>query len=150
MRHRKQITACPHGTRKHFGLGMCHTCYTKHYEKAHPEQTTAYRRKYQKRYYKRNTRRVRDRSLKWAFGLPSGQYDLMLSRQKGVCAICRGPETQMLHGKLKCLAVDHQHETGTVRGLLCSKCNTRLGWFEKVQDGVLEYLARWDRERKAA
>ncbi len=140
MKCARRITACPHVARKHHALGMCHPCHSRHYERTHPERATAYRRKYQRGYYAKNTRRVRDRSLKSQFGLPVGQYDLMLSQQGGACAICQRPEIQVLHGKQKSLAVDHNHATGSVRGLLCARCNTRIGWFEEFHGNVLEYL----------
>jgi len=65
--------------------------------------------------------------LKAKFGLTVEEYDCMLSAQSGVCAICRSPETMTLRGKLKTLAVDHDHVTGKVRGLLCHACNAALG-----------------------
>jgi len=51
----------------------------------------------------------------------------MLEKQGGVCAVCKRPETARNQYGIKRLAVDHDHETGKVRGLLCSKCNTGLG-----------------------
>jgi hypothetical protein len=55
-------------------------------------------------------------------------YNALLAEQKGVCAICRNPELRRgNHGKAKRLSVDHDHETGKVRGLLCQDCNTALG-----------------------
>lgn len=51
----------------------------------------------------------------------------MLAEQNGVCAICEKPETTMRKGKLKALAVDHDHESGRVRSLLCQRCNMALG-----------------------
>jgi hypothetical protein len=49
-------------------------------------------------------------------------YDAMLALQNGVCAICKSVSDRNL-------AVDHCHETGTVRGLLCRSCNIGLGNF---------------------
>jgi len=37
--------------------------------------------------------------------------------------------------------VDHSHQTGAVRGLLCRMCNTRLGWYERNADAIAAYLA---------
>jgi len=61
----------------------------------------------------------------------ASDYAIMLEKQGGVCAICKQPETFM-HPKAKRvarLAVDHCHDTGKVRGLLCAKCNRGLGYF---------------------
>lgn len=57
------------------------------------------------------------------YGLSPGNYSDMLEAQEYVCAICQGIDEN------KFLAVDHCHETGKVRGLLCLKCNTGLGYF---------------------
>lgn len=54
------------------------------------------------------------------YGLGLGDYDRMLASQEGRCAICRA------RPKSKRLAVDHDHKTGAVRGLLCSRCNHDL------------------------
>lgn len=54
------------------------------------------------------------------YGLTAEQYDALLERQGGRCAICRN------RPKSKRLAVDHDHKTGEVRGLLCSRCNHDL------------------------
>lgn len=56
------------------------------------------------------------------YGITGDQYDLLYSRQGGVCYICRRAT-----GKTKKLAVDHDHATGFVRGLLCGPCNKILG-----------------------
>lgn len=58
-------------------------------------------------------------------------YDQLFASQSGLCAICLNPETALWKGEIKPLAVDHCHETGENRGLLCSKCNVGLGYFRE-------------------
>jgi Recombination endonuclease VII len=76
--------------------------------------------------YEHNKKRMRDRARERAFGLEPGQYDEMLVGQGGVCAICGQPETSTYNGNVRALAVDHDHSTDEVRGLLCFACNSRL------------------------
>jgi hypothetical protein len=61
------------------------------------------------------------------------KYNEMLSNQRGVCLICQRPERNFdkRTGKLKSLAVDHDHKTGQVRGLLCETCNKAFGLLEE-------------------
>src|SRR5882757_6258187 len=54
-------------------------------------------------------------------GITEQQWAEMFESQKGVCAICSNP--QPLKHRKKFLAVDHCHESGKIRGLLCSSCN---------------------------
>ena len=68
----------------------------------------------------------RTQRLRLEYGLTTEQYNDMLNHQKGLCAICKSKEV----GKgFKYLHIDHNHETGKVRGLLCSKCNRGLSCF---------------------
>lgn len=65
--------------------------------------------------------------LKRKYGLTLGDYGRMLAEQGGTCAICgAGPDSERNH-RFTSLAVDHDHETGQVRGLLCSMCNRGIG-----------------------
>jgi hypothetical protein len=61
--------------------------------------------------------------IKYKYGITADEYDAMLTVQGGECALC-GRDGNV-GGKR--LAVDHCHDTGTVRGLLCNPCNTMLG-----------------------
>lgn len=54
-------------------------------------------------------------------------------RQGNVCAICGKPETVKRKGTTKRLSIDHNHKTGEIRGLLCSRCNMKLGVLENVE-----------------
>ncbi|WP_159083913.1 endonuclease VII domain-containing protein [Nocardioides terrigena] len=63
------------------------------------------------------------------YGLSHDDYLAMHDEQGGVCAICHEPEGMTYKGKPKALCVDHDHETGKVRGLLCAACNFALGKF---------------------
>lgn len=72
------------------------------------------------------------------YGLAPGDYARLLEAQGGTCAIPRCPAT----GKRKRLAVDHDHETGEVRGLLCGPHNyDLLGRFAGDLEAALAYLA---------
>ncbi len=64
--------------------------------------------------------RERGYSLKNNTGLSVEQYDALLEKQGGGCAICGTPPKRMR------LSVDHDHETGMIRGLLCHGCNTKM------------------------
>lgn len=69
----------------------------------------------------------RRRHLLRKYGLTLADYDQMLAAQGGLCDICQSPpESESNHYKPN-LAVDHDHGTGQVRGLLCLTCNRTLG-----------------------
>jgi hypothetical protein len=80
------------------------------------------------------------RTLYRNYGVTPQQYRKMLSDQEGVCAIC----FQTNPGGDR-LAVDHDHATGEVRGLLCHNCNIGLGNFHDDHQALqraVEYLRR--------
>lgn len=74
------------------------------------------------------------------YGITTEDYDKMLKDQGGVCKICGGGPSR---GD-KLLVVDHCHDTGVVRGLLCNKCNTGIGMFRddlELLKKAVEYLS---------
>ena len=78
-------------------------------------------------------------ALKRYYGVSLAEYAEMYNRQNGRCAICHQRETTMdYRGTKKDLAVDHCHETGAVRELLCYACNSMLG---QAKDNVEVLLA---------
>jgi hypothetical protein len=83
------------------------------------------RRIYSQQFYENNPptqERQRNARIKYLYGITNEDYEQMLIDQDGVCAVCATPPTE---GKR--LSVDHDHDTGHVRGLLCYKCNTAAG-----------------------
>lgn len=90
---------------------------------------------------RRNRGRWQDAHRKARHGVPYGTYDAMLAEQGGGCAVCGDlpPEGKSLH-------IDHDHETGVIRSLLCDRCNRGLGYFRDRPDlleRAAEYLRRW-------
>jgi hypothetical protein len=78
-------------------------------------------------------------NLKKNYGISAEEYAAMLAAQHGLCAICGKPPGR------KRLAVDHDHETGGIRLLLCEYCNPGLGFFKHNPDllrAAIAYLAR--------
>jgi hypothetical protein len=78
-----------------------------------------------------NPNRQKNTRLKYEYGITLDQYSEMSDAQNKCCLICN---------KQRKLAVDHDHITGKVRGLLCRQCNSRLGWFENQKNQILKYL----------
>jgi len=81
------------------------------------------------------------RQLKHKFRLDINDFFALLNEQKGLCAVCKAPIMITNKG----YAVDHCHETGTIRGLLCNRCNLGLGLFKDNEDALLEaanYIVR--------
>lgn len=81
--------------------------------------------------------------LKRKYGITFEQYNEMLKKQKDKCAICLKDKTNF---KIS-LAVDHNHQTGKIRGLLCIRCNHLLGnAFDniKILKQSILYLKKYD------
>jgi hypothetical protein len=72
--------------------------------------------------------------LKRRYGISPAEYDALLAKQGGVCAICRKRSKERL-------CVDHCHLTGTIRGLLCHACNLALGSLKEDQPSLVAALA---------
>lgn len=88
--------------------------------------------------------------LKKRFGISEEIYNDMFAAQKGLCAVCRKPETGRSGVKrsLRMLAVDHCHDSGKVRALLCHSCNAGLGHFKDspaLLNEAAEYLKQHGR-----
>lgn len=94
-------------------------------------------------YARKNRSKIADKDyqLRQRYGITRSKYDEMLASQRGLCAICGNDGCPT--GRR--MSVDHDHDTGQVRGLLCSNCNTGIGKLgdsvERLQSAI-EYLKK--------
>ena len=136
----KNIQDFHKNSRKSDGLrSECRVCrneYRRLFRKENKEQFLKYE----------NTEEFKNKSfartLKRDYGISVEEFNSMLSKQGGLCKLCRKPEQ---HKTKKKLSVDHCHATGKVRGLLCHKCNVVLGLIKEdvtILNKAIEYLAK--------
>ncbi len=90
------------------------------YYKANQKKRDLINNKWAKDHPEETRKIARKSRLKLEFGMTVEEYDALLEFQKGVCKLCGVAPTA------KRLAVDHCHETGRIRGLLCFMCNRNL------------------------
>lgn len=77
-----------------------------------------------KEYYKKFPEKLRARWLKSDYGMTLNDYNVLLEKQNGKCAICR---LDHVDAPWERLHVDHCHSSEKIRGLLCGHCNRMLG-----------------------
>ena len=118
--------------------------------KAYKEKNKDKIKAQKKSYREKNREELKDKELKRNFGISLHEYDLMLTEQKGKCGCCGVHQNKLTIN----LAVDHDHDTGLIRGLLCHLCNTGIGKLGDNIEGLmkaLNYLEKHEltKERKA-
>lgn len=93
--------------------------------------------------YRAKKPEIVDQQLRRKYGISIADYEAMLEAQGGGCAICSGTSAgRKGHNRMH---VDHDHDTGQVRGLLCHHCNTALGLVKDNADTLrrmADYLER--------
>lgn len=96
-------------------------------------------KKQKKQFGKVGYRRMRRKyELAHYYGITEDEFQIMVDKQNNVCAICKQNPEQYL-------AIDHCHDTGKIRGLLCRKCNSAIGLFNEDVDrltSALEYIRK--------
>lgn len=145
-------TCSKHPDRPVKAKGLCGSCYNKHLDERDPankEKLLKRRREtWANRYSSRNSeehaRKHKNRVLKHRYGITYDEYQRMHNEQNHCCAICgkEGGSTRSTR-----LYVDHNHETGQVRMLLCPKCNIAVGVIEEGLSRVIsiaQYLTKHD------
>jgi hypothetical protein len=115
----------------------------RYYRKWHDESTNPERTL-------RIKRRNRNATLKRQYGITIEDFDKMFAEQKGLCGICRNEMTinskRGWGGKHE-VCVDHNHQTGKVRGLLCRGCNLQLSMIEDMsfRKKATQYLSKLEK-----
>jgi len=102
--------------------------YNREWRQKNPDKIAANIRKKQE-WRRLNPDKASAENRHWAikrYGITVEQYEQFLIDQNGVCALCGQPPTK------KRLNVDHDHNTGRIRGLLCHHCNIALGRVERM------------------
>lgn len=105
----------------------------KKYREANPDKV----RKNSLAYINRNKEALEEKRIKRVYGINKTEYQEMLERQEGKCAICKKKEK---------LVIDHDHESGKVRGLLCTRCNTAIGYFLDDIESIKSAISYLDAE----
>ncbi len=109
----------------------CKLCVRTYTVKSRNYLDIDYRNAQSKKWKNNNPQKVRAQWIKQTYRLSWEEYENIYFLQKGNCKICDTP--LKLHAgierEVEVAVIDHQHSTGKVRGLLCTKCNTALGLF---------------------
>lgn len=95
---------------------------------------------YAKQRYVYSPNKQRELTLKNKYGIAIETYNQLLIKQQNSCALCG---TTVVGRNQKNFCVDHNHETGEIRGLLCFNCNIGLGMFKdspKLLQRAIQYL----------
>ena len=105
-------------------------------EKSQTEEFKEKRRAFNK------ARKEKNRNIyyKKRYGIDLQEYNQLLISQNNKCAICKIDENEIKHGRNTYFAVDHCHKTGKVRGLLCYKCNSVLGFVNDNIDNLVNAI----------
>lgn len=118
--------------------GKCKICRNKHNKKRRLNNKNEINKK---RRIQRNTPEEKllrkSQTLLYKYNITIKDYEIIYTKQNGLCGICNKPKNEE---KNKYFNVDHDHITGNVRGLLCSGCNAKLGWFESYKDNILNHI----------
>jgi hypothetical protein len=105
---------------------MCDACYNRWLyanSETHRKQRLAGAVKWKANNGEKVKRLQRANHLRKRYGIDETRYQEMVKSQGGKCALCR---------KIRKLHIDHCHDTGAVRGLLCLRCNGSLAWIEEM------------------
>ena len=136
--HRNECKVCNLAQRRDRYDSKQAVARVQRWREANPERYASYRRQYAARPERK--RAMRDLYYRRTFGISADDFDALLAQQGGGCAICgKQPE------RAASLHLDHCHDTGAIRGILCLSCNQGLGKFREDAD-LLDAAARYLRQ----
>lgn len=125
VQRKRQCLECRRAGFREYQRGEKNSAYRAAYREANRERIAAYMRAY-----------WAEKGIERRYGITMDQYLDLVAQQQGKCAVC--DREVELH-------IDHDHETGVVRGLLCGNCNRAAGLLHEEPDRALSlafYLAR--------
>lgn len=117
----------------------CKECRSKKDKEYYKGNTNKFREK-SRRFRKENPEKIKGWYLKGRYNLTLEEYNNKLQEQNGACQICKRTNIN--------LVVDHNHSTGDVRGLLCSRCNLAFGALEENLDILQSMINYKDKYQK--
>ena len=124
----------------------------KEYKKAWDRRNRERLAEMQRARYKADPEKYRAYFRNWrvkkVYGITPAQYEQTLSDQGGVCAVC-GRVPNGSSRMEKTLLIDHDHETGKIRGLLCNNCNSGMGIMGDTEEHLLAALAYLRKHKEA-
>lgn len=146
----KSVDLFRKSTSKHGYKFECKDCYNKYrrqYRRKNPEKFKEYYLKERNKAARESYEKYRDTYYKYSYGISIDEYNEFMKLQNNKCAICHREEYILDHRtkKVRRLSVDHNHDTGKVRGLLCKNCNTGLGMLREdlnIINNLKIYLER--------
>lgn len=109
-------------------------------QKKYASENPDKRRNTMKQFKRNNPYYYKNKKLKERYGISGEEFNKMNSRQHGKCLICGFKPTERL-------CVDHNHETGRIRGLLCKPCNLAISHFkesETILRKAIQYLGGYN------
>lgn len=140
------------------GRGLCSSCYKKEWRKLNPDKAKQHNKTWREKtlnrariYYKENREtllknskkwreankhKIKNKYLKYQYGITTEQYDQILDDQNCCCKLCGS-------SPIKYPVVEHCHKTGRIRGIVCQKCNMAIAAVENNQhllNKILEYI----------
>lgn len=117
--------------------------YARQWREKNRESMNSYHRQWRAS----NRHKVMTYMRKCAYGVTPLDIYTLRKMQNNRCAICGEEERRVLRGKVKDLCVDHDHETGQVRGLLCDSCNVMIGRAKESTDNLQKAIAYLEKHR---